>query len=339
LSGTLADPQTITVAKNGSDVGTRAKVNYIEGSNVTLTVSDNSGAGRVDVTVAASSGGVSDGDKGDITVSSSGATWTIDNDAVTYAKIQDVTATARALGRVSSGSGIIEELTLSQILDFIGSAAQGDILYRGASAWARLGAGTSGHFLKTQGTGADPVWAAVSGSGLTQAYEGYNTIGGSLEVMTSKRVYAKKITLANDCLVTDIEAYLQNNAAGADDQVESFSAAIYADSAGTPSTLLQYATNDNSATDGPTVLLDSAAGSTGDGVGRWLGIPMGRWLTAGDYWLAVAGFGTLTVLQIAYDGSGSDRHYTSGGNWFADWGFYSPTTSSNKYSIRANTIR
>ena len=48
---------------------------------------------------------------------------------------------------------------------------QGDILYRDGSGLQRLGAGTSGQFLKTQGTGANPVWAtADSGKtlGITQ---------------------------------------------------------------------------------------------------------------------------------------------------------------------------
>jgi len=35
---------------------------------------------------------------------------------------------------------------------------QGDLLYRDASGLQRLGAGTSGQFLKTQGAGANPVW-------------------------------------------------------------------------------------------------------------------------------------------------------------------------------------
>jgi hypothetical protein len=110
-------------------------------------------------------GGISDGDKGDITVSGGGATFTIDNDAVTYAKMQNISATSRILGRKTAAAGDTEECTLSEILDFIGSAAQGDILYRGASAWARLAAGTSGQYLKTNGAGANPAWADVS-SGL-----------------------------------------------------------------------------------------------------------------------------------------------------------------------------
>lgn len=106
-----------------------------------------------------------DGDKGDITVSASGATWTIDNDVVTYAKMQNVSATSRILGRKTASAGDTEECTLSEVLDFIGSAAQGDILYRGSSGWARLGAGTSGQYLKTQGSAANPVWADVTASG------------------------------------------------------------------------------------------------------------------------------------------------------------------------------
>ena len=39
---------------------------------------------------------------------------------------------------------------------------QGDILYRDGSGLQRLAAGTSGQFLKTQGTGANPVWANLA---------------------------------------------------------------------------------------------------------------------------------------------------------------------------------
>src|SRR6185436_14060836 len=112
---------------------------------------------------------------GDVTGSGTTAiTTTIANDAVTYAKMQNVSATSRILGRKTAAAGDPEECTLSEILDFIGSAAQGDILYRGASAWARLGAGTNGRFLQTAGASANPAWAdavtsvAVSGTnGLT----------------------------------------------------------------------------------------------------------------------------------------------------------------------------
>jgi len=71
---------------------------------------------------------------GDTTMTNAGAV-TIANNAVNLAKLEDGT--------------------------------QGDILYYAASgAPTRLGFGTSGDFLKTQGTGANPVWAAPGGGGL-----------------------------------------------------------------------------------------------------------------------------------------------------------------------------
>ena len=52
-----------------------------------------------------------DGDKGDITVGGTGTTLTVDNDAITYAKIQNVSATDKLLGRSTAGAGDIEEIT------------------------------------------------------------------------------------------------------------------------------------------------------------------------------------------------------------------------------------
>lgn len=49
--------QKVIVSKAGTTIGTRKQINFIEGSNSTLTVADNPGSDRVDVTVAASGGG------------------------------------------------------------------------------------------------------------------------------------------------------------------------------------------------------------------------------------------------------------------------------------------
>lgn len=107
--------------------------------------------------------------------------------AATYAKMQDVSATSRVLGRKTAGAGAIEETTLSEVLDFIGSAAQGDILYRGASTWARLGAGTSGHYLKTGGAAANPAWGALAipAAAVDQTAIGNSAVGqGELKTAT-----------------------------------------------------------------------------------------------------------------------------------------------------------
>jgi len=49
---------------------------------------------------------------------------------------------------------------------------QGDLVYYNGSALARLGAGTSGQFLKTLGTGANPTWGDVAG-GVVQMTSSY----------------------------------------------------------------------------------------------------------------------------------------------------------------------
>jgi len=113
------------------------------------------------------------------------------NANVTYAKIQDVSATSRALGRKTVGAGIIEELTLSELLDFIGSATQGDILFRGSATWARLAAGTSGQFLKTLGAGVDPVWDTAGGGGTSDILK----VTGTLTDAQIRAMFGAPITL------------------------------------------------------------------------------------------------------------------------------------------------
>ena len=58
LGGELADPQKLAVRLNtGVNVGERPRLNFIEGSNVTLTVVDDAFSDEVQVTIAASGGG------------------------------------------------------------------------------------------------------------------------------------------------------------------------------------------------------------------------------------------------------------------------------------------
>lgn len=198
----------------------RLKSLLVAGTNVTLTADD----AAQTITVAASGGGgLSDGDKGDITVGGGGTTLTIDNDAVTYAKIQNVSATDKVLGRSTAGAGDIEEIACTAagraLLDDADAAAQrttlglgtaaqsstGDFaaashnhaasdINSGTVATARLGSGTANSttFLRGDQTWAAPSAGAVSATtvevdiGATPKFSGKFTITDAAISATSK---------------------------------------------------------------------------------------------------------------------------------------------------------
>lgn len=98
-----------------NDAVTYAKIQNVSAASRLLGRGSAAGAGDVEEitlgtglsmsgTTLNGTSAVSDGDKGDITVSSSGTVWTIDNDVVTPAKMDDGAALS-VLGRSANSSG------------------------------------------------------------------------------------------------------------------------------------------------------------------------------------------------------------------------------------------
>lgn len=83
---------------------------------------------------------------GDVAISNAGVT-TIAGDAVTYAKIQNISATDRLLGRSTAGSGDVEEITCTAagraLLDDADAAAQRSTLGLKTGATTNITTSTS----------------------------------------------------------------------------------------------------------------------------------------------------------------------------------------------------
>lgn len=78
-------------------------------------------AGELDWVTAG--GGISDGDKGDITVSSSGSVWTIDNSVVSNVKMANMSADTIKGRANGAGAGAPQDLTATQVRTIINVAS------------------------------------------------------------------------------------------------------------------------------------------------------------------------------------------------------------------------
>jgi len=166
-SGSVLGFGTIATAGIANSAVTDAKLRN-GGALTVIGRSANSSGGVADIQASAASGAVlreSGSTLGFGTVATAGIT----DAAVTLAKMANL-ANHNLIGRNTSGSGVPEAITATQLVDWIGST-QGDLLYRDSSAWAVLAPGTAGFVLKSGGAAANPSWvtenAAVVASALT----------------------------------------------------------------------------------------------------------------------------------------------------------------------------
>ena len=114
--GTLATQSgTFSGTSSGTNTGDQTSIVGISGTKAQFDTSCSDG----NFLYVGDAVGVTDGDKGDITVSVSGATWTIDSGVVSLAKLSDM-ATASVFYRKTAGSGTPEIQTLATLKTDLG---------------------------------------------------------------------------------------------------------------------------------------------------------------------------------------------------------------------------
>jgi hypothetical protein len=192
---------TALAALTGTDT-----IYYRSAANTWTAVTIGTGLGWSGGTLSAT--GLSDGDKGDITVSASGATWTIDAGVVTLAKMADLAAD-RVIGRVTS-LGAPQALTITNVLD-MASATDWAVPYRNTVSWGALNPNTTAtrKFLSMTGTGAAgqaPAWSAVEAADLPHLHD----FTDGTPVPTDRFPFYSGSASANrDCALSDITAAAQ----------------------------------------------------------------------------------------------------------------------------------
>lgn len=152
----------LEVAKAGTLIGTRGRINIVDGSNVTTSVTDNAGSDRVDITIAASGTGIPASTvdaKGDIIAAT--AADTVARLPVGADGTMLVASSGQTTGLAwSANPGFVPLSTID---------AKGDLLAGTANNLvARVGPGTDGQMLYADSTQTAGIrWgAAPSGTGI-----------------------------------------------------------------------------------------------------------------------------------------------------------------------------
>lgn len=99
-----------TISDFAEAVDDRAAALIVAGANITATYND--AGNTLTIASTASGSGLTDGDKGDITVGGSGTTMTIDAGAVSLAKMANLSAPSLLIGRYSAGAGAPQPITV-----------------------------------------------------------------------------------------------------------------------------------------------------------------------------------------------------------------------------------
>lgn len=169
---------------------------------------------------------------------------------------------------------------------------------------------------------------AGGGGGITLSTSGYTTAGASYD--TNRGLFLKKITLASTKVLLSIAV----NVKGDGTNVCASIPVVYDDNAGAPRNIISppWPSITTSPTRVGAMILNTTA--------RWLQLPVGMVLAAGDYWIGVWHTTTDNYIQLAYDASGSDYYIDTSDaqNEPTDQSIQAASTSTNKYSIYGNLL-